>query len=123
MKLGTVAVMLLVAFSLQKASAADDEKQQPRWFGWIYNAQPEPGNRVWIRDGVIWSEQYPSGFIKTLRVVGRTSLKGIEGTVVHEIGTSTLEVFIPDLRSKQMFLYFRHGNGDWQLLGVMIGPE
>src|ERR1700733_10825809 len=116
MKLGIIAVMLLVTISLPTVKSADDDKQQPRWFGWIYNAQPEPGNRTWIREGMIWTERYPSGFIKTLRVVDRTSVKGIGGTVVQAIETPDLEVFIPDLRSKNMLLYFRHGNGEWQVL-------
>jgi hypothetical protein len=93
------------------------------WFE--YRSEPEPGRRVWVHvDDSTWTELYPSGTLSRYKIGDRTTLQGMNGTIVRKVAgdpkqTWTLndgsfEVFIPDKDSIRLILAFRHyQDGKW----------
>lgn len=92
------------------------------WFE--YKWKPEPGFRLWERDGDgIWTEIYPSGFRSTFGGSERMKVRGISGDFVVKYkgdegvtGTENGDfgVFIPDFDGERRPIYFVHKqNGKW----------
>lgn len=103
---------------IYQKQTADDK--QPRSFQWTYKFNdPEPGVRVWTRDGVTWSERYPSGLVTQFRAIGRATVEGTSGTVVQPVTNSNRQIFIPDRGSQKMWLWLRHGDVKWAFMGAM----
>lgn len=89
-------------------------------------SDPEPGKRVWTRvDDNIFVERFPSGKDGRLRILGRTTVAGIDGTIVEKVGFEKLQVFIPDRQSEKMEIKFRFVEKPdvWTQLGTMENVE
>jgi hypothetical protein len=107
---------------IYQKQTADDK--QPRSFEWTYKFNdPEPGVRVWTRDGITWSERYPSGLVTQFRAIGRATVDGTSGTVVQPVTDPNRQIFIPDRGSQKMWLWLRHGDVKWGFMGAMEKVE
>jgi len=107
-------------------SPAPDREEAYRlnrfWFEYKWN--PEPGFRLWERDGDgIWTEIYPSGFRSTFGGKKRMRVRSVAGDFVVKYkgdegvtGTENGDfgVFIPDFDGERRPIYFVHKqNGKW----------
>jgi len=102
-----------------------------------YRAQPDPGRRYWRRmTDSTWSETYPSGVKATFKVLGHTTVNGIEGTIVVKISGKEsqtwtdnrggLQAFIPDKGGEKMHHFYRNaarGDTKWHDLGPMLNVK
>lgn len=93
--------------------------------------------RIWQRiDADTWHEVYPDGFFSVFKVLGHSTVRGTEGTIVVKVagdfsrtGTfndGSLQAFIPDKGSADMRHWYRNaGRGDteWHLSGPMHNIE
>lgn len=95
----------------------------PNFFYFEYPFEPQPGKWLWLRiTNKHWVERYPDGLESLYKVVGRTSIRKQEGTVVVKVEgdpekTSTdneggFQVFIPDKGTDLAILFRRVGEGD-----------
>jgi hypothetical protein len=94
----------------------------PNFFYFDYQAEPEPGKRLWLRiDDKTWIERYPSGKESKFQVLGRATVEKVEGIVVERADDQGLDVFIHDKGGEKMEIKFREAGktGDWSLLGEM----
>ena len=107
----------------------------PKSYFFRYRAQPQPGTRKWKRiDANTWHEIYPDGGISVFRVLGRSTVNGMNGTIVINVGNGSpdvffsktgqlrLQAFIPDKGSKKMRHYYRNtarGDQEWNDLAPM----
>ncbi len=90
------------------------------YFTWTYNFEPEPGQRVWSRNGSRWSEKYPSEKVaKVYNTVVPGSVQGCPGQLVSHTADPSFEVFIPHKGCARMFALFRRDMGAWNGLGQM----
>ena len=129
--------------SVEQSEPAKPAKTRPRdnspnpvvrfWFE--YNAEPNPGQRVWMRvDNSTWVELYPNGTQSRYQTKERAVVgQGLRGTVVRKVAgdpretwtlnDASFEVFIPDKENPRLILAFRHfQNGqwtEWQLLAII----
>jgi hypothetical protein len=75
---------------------------------WFYYQFPPEGTRHWRKvTDTEWHEKYPDGHTDTLSIVGRTTIDGINGTVVVKLPATAdfwFELFIPDKGSRLMWL-------------------
>ena len=97
----------------------------PQSYYFDYRGNPQPGKRIWTRiDTNTWHEVYPDGFKSIFKVLGHTSARDTEGTIVakvsgdldktHTVADGTFHVFIPDKGSKLMQLWCRSiGQTNW----------
>ncbi len=109
----------------------------PNFYCIMYRAKPQSGKRLWIRvSNTKWLERYPNGLESTFKVIGHTTIKDTEGTVVVKVSgdeaeTATandggLQAFIPDKGSTLMHHWYRNsarGDEDWKDLGPMRSVE
>lgn len=107
----------------------------PQSYFFRYRAQPEPGLRQWQRvDKDTWHEVYPSGKVSVFRVLGHTTIDGISGTIMINVGNGSedvfltktghlrLQAFVPDKGSKRMRHFYRNtarGDTEWNDLAAM----
>jgi hypothetical protein len=106
------------------------------WFDYPYN--PSPGKRYWTQVSKdAWTEQYEGGVTARFRVVERTTVEDVMGTVVVKISgdpakTDTgnqgnFQAFIPDIGSKDMQFRYRNLRSNqwdpWRNLAEMKGVE
>jgi hypothetical protein len=101
-----------------------EDDQQPNNFEWIYNFD-SPGLRTWCRDQDGWTETYP-GVTKKFAVEKRDQITVEDGSILNgtvvrlaDAGDPNFFVFIPDMNSKYMWLYFRREKEDWNFMGVI----
>ena len=117
-------ILALISFFIHTVDAEEQKDRQPTRFGWNYTYNdPEAGTRVWMRNGTTWIERYESGATKTLRVVGRDSVEGVSGTIVQAADDRGLQIFIPDLGSPKMWLWFRRDRGKWSFMAEIKRAE
>ena len=109
----------------------------PHFYCFMYRANPQPGKRYWLRvSNTRWIERYPNGIESTFKVLGHTTIKDTEGTLVVKVSgdeaqTETandggLQAFIPDKGSSRMHHWYRNsarGDSDWNDLGQMRSVE
>ena len=87
----------------------------PNFFCFDYDAQPQPGKRLWLRvDDKHWIERYPDGVESKFKILGRMMVQAELGTVVVKIAgdpskTNTpndgsFHVFIPDKGNAEMVI-------------------
>jgi hypothetical protein len=112
---------------------ADLATKIPQSYSFDYTGLPQPGKRIWKRiDANTWHEIYPDGYTSVFKVLGRTTVKETEGTIVVKVSgelekTETtndggLQAFIPDKGSKLMHHWYRNqdrGDSDWNDLAEM----
>jgi hypothetical protein len=91
--------------------------------------------RLWLRiDSKHFVERYPSGVESKFKILGRTKVDGVQGTVLAKVGgdeqeagtpnDGSFQVFIPDLGSPKMQFRFRTSpDGDWMPLTEMKKVE
>jgi hypothetical protein len=85
----------------------------------------------WSKGGTTtWSEvQFPSASqsyqVIDFQVSGRLDAASMKGTVLLRLPDESLEIFIPDLGSSEMWVRWRSppGQGDWQYLAPMTNVE
>jgi hypothetical protein len=96
----------------------------PSFFYFDYEAEPEPGKRLWLRiDDKHWIERYPSGVESKFVTLGRTTVDNIKG-VVAEHADKSIQVFIPDKTTGRMEFKFRlPGDEGWATLAEMKKVE
>ncbi len=90
------------------------------------HSDPQRGTRVWTRvDDKIFVERYPSGTENKLKILGRTTVAEIDGTILEKVGFEKVQVFIPDRASKTMEIKYRFVErpDEWVLLGTMEKVE
>ncbi len=94
-------------------------------FTWVYNAEPEPGKRIWsMQPDGSWHEQYPSGNVaKVFDIQRRGTIEGCAGAIVSITQDKGFEVFIPDLGCKRMVAKFRRGSANWANMADMHSIE
>lgn len=111
----------------------DDVAKMPNFYYFDYPYEPLPGKRLWLRiNKRLWIERYPNGLESRFRVLGRTVVNGIHGTVVVKISgdpeqTATdnqggLQAFIPDRDNEQLEHHYRNlarGDEQWISLAEM----
>ncbi|HUT14012.1 MAG TPA: hypothetical protein VMY42_26225 [Thermoguttaceae bacterium] len=111
----------------------EDIAKMPSFYYFDYPYDPLPGKRLWLRiDKQFWVERYPNGLESRFRIIGRSAVNGIDGTVVVKIsgnpektGTDNqggLQAFIPDRDSKEPEHRYRNlarGDKEWVSLGEM----
>lgn len=121
----------LVAAPEQKlppAPAPAGEQQagdrMPRRFTYDYKFT-DPGVRIWVREGDIWTETQPSGRQNVLRVIGRTTVEEVAGSLLGRSDVPSMQVFIPDRSpSGKMHLKARNNkDSPWYHLGSMQNVE
>ncbi len=109
----------------------------PNFYCFEYRANPQPGKRYWLRvSSTKWIERYPDGFESTFKVLGHTTVKDTEGTIVVKTSgdrdktgadnAGGLQAFIPDKGSQVMHHWYRNtgrGDDDWHDLGKMLSVE
>lgn len=114
-------------------SSAHLDTKVPHSYYFDYDAQPQPGKRIWQRiDSCTWHEVYPNGHITVFKVLGHTRVSYTEGTIVVKRSgdpkkTATtndggLQAFIPDLGSAIMHHWYRNtarGDTSWNDLAPM----
>lgn len=86
-------------------------------FTFNYKFDPSPGLRRYQKlDDSNWIETYvASGQQSSYVVVGRAVVDGDQGTLLRGAKEPTFQVFVPDKRSKLMWVRFRHlVDGTWQ---------
>lgn len=112
---------------------ADLATKVPQSYSFDYTGSPQPGKRIWKRiDANTWHEIYPNGDTSVFKVLGHTTVKETEGTIVVKVSgdlekTETtndgeLQAFIPDKGSKLMHHWYRNrarGDTDWNDLAEM----
>jgi serine/threonine protein kinase/tetratricopeptide (TPR) repeat protein len=89
-------------------------------------SEPEPGKRVWTRvDDKTFVERYPSGKEGRLKILGRMTVAGTDGTIVEKVGFERVQVFIPDRDTATMEIKYRslEKPDEWVLLGAMENVE
>lgn len=105
----------------------------PHSYSFDYSGWPQPGKRIWKRiDANTWHEIYPDGLTSIFKVLGRTTVRETEGTIVVKVSGDPdrtesdndggLQAFIPDKGSKLMHHWYRNdssGNSDWNDLAEM----
>jgi hypothetical protein len=105
----------------------------PQSYYFDYLGHPQPGKRVWKRiDANTWHEVYPDGFTSIFKVLGHSTVKDTEGTILVKVSgdfdkTSTttdggFQAFIPDKGSKLMHFWYRNnsrGDANWNDLAEM----
>jgi hypothetical protein len=95
----------------------------PNFFSLDYDFEPMRGKRLWLRiDDKHFIERFPDGHESKFKLIGRTKVDGIEGTVVAKIAgeekksdspnDGTFQVFIPDRGGEKMKLLFRKLESD-----------
>ncbi len=58
----------------------------PQSYYFDHLGQPQPGKRIWKRiDANTWHEVYPDGFTSIFKVLGHTTVKDTEGTIVVKV--------------------------------------
>ena len=99
----------------------------PNFFVFDYPYEPQPGKRLWLRvDDEHWIERYPDGSESRFEVLGRTTVRGQDGTVVVKTegdpaktltdNEGGFQVFIPD-KGTDMAILFRFvgaGDSEWR---------
>ena len=109
----------------------------PQFYSFDYRGEPQPGKRYWLRmNDSTWIERYPDGVQSTFKVLGHTTVKNTQGTMVVKVSGNAertgadneggLQAFIPDKGSPQMHHWYRNlGRGDteWFDLGQMRNVE
>jgi hypothetical protein len=85
----------------------------------------DDGKRVWLRvDSKHFVERYPSGVESKFKMLGRTKLDGVQGTVLAKVGgdeqeagtpnDGSFQVFIPDRGNAKMeFRYRSNPDAEW----------
>lgn len=130
----------------QLAGLPIDESKVTRQFYMEYNANPDPGRRIWkgVED-IIWYEVYPGGTNSLFLTVEKTSVKGAQGVIakkiekgkgkeaVSKLKEGAFQVFIPnaDTSSRLKRLYYRYYKrnrwGNWnslsQIHDMTLGPN
>jgi hypothetical protein len=92
----------------------------PNFFFFDYNAEPQPGKRLWLRvDDQHWIERYPDGTESKFKILGRMLVQAELGTVVVKIAgdpnktstpnDGTFYVFIPDKGNAEPVLRVSRG--------------
>ncbi len=106
------------------AGAPQPGDRLPRRFTYDYKFT-DPGVRIWVREGDIWTETQPSGRQNVLRIIGRTAVEGVEGSLLGRSDVPSMQVFIPDRSTTgKMHLKARNNkDSPWYHLGSMQNIE
>ena len=109
----------------------------PHFYCFDYHFDPQPGKRYWLRvSSTRWIERYPDGLETRFKILGHTTVKGAQGTLVVKVAGDTdkiasdnagsLLAFIPDKGNEVMHHWFRHtrpADDDWHDLAKMQSIE
>lgn len=109
----------------------------PHFYCFDYGPKSNSEKRYWIRlNDSTWIERYPDGMESKFKVLGHTTIKDTEGTIVLKISGNEeksgatndggLQAFIPDKGSKLMHHWYRNsarGDEDWNDLAEMNSVE
>lgn len=78
----------------------------------------------WSRvDSVTWVENSPNGGTYTFRIIERTTVGEIQGTVLRR-NPDNLDIFVPDINSGSVLVKFRvQGVNQWKPLREMVEVE
>ena len=143
-----VAVVLgVVALGLGSSTARTQEKDKlaevtkkeliskvPNFFYFGSDDDPD-SKRIWLRiDSKHFIERYPNGMESKFKILGRTKIEGVHGTVLAKIGgdeqqagtpnDGSFQVFLPDRGSSSMQFRFRQNqDADWNELAEMKKVE
>jgi hypothetical protein len=146
-KLMVPLVLSIVGLVLASSPARSDNKEKladvtkkdlaskvPNFF--CFGSEDDAGSkRLWLRvDGKHFVERYPSGAESKFKILGRTKVDGVQGTVLAKVGgdeqeaqtpnDGSFQAFIPDLGSAKMEFRFRtSSDGDWMPLTEMKKVE
>jgi hypothetical protein len=95
------------------------------FFYYGYGDENERGNHFWKRvNDTTWTETFSgSGNEDQIQEKGRITIEGDNGILLRHKTKTYLEYFIPDKRSKVMYIRIRGDGGAWSLLGEMKGIE
>jgi len=80
---------------------------------------PDPGKRMWEKQGNNYVERLPSGRVNTFRVQKQGTVNGLRGTIVQKIEEPNFFVFIADSESRRKELWWWRDNAPWHFMGVM----
>lgn len=111
-----------------------DYTKMRNFFMFEYDANPQPGKRLWMRiDKDHWVEQYPNGITSKFFLFGRTAVKGQLGSVAVKISGNPKQtnndnqggqiVFIPDTNVKNPKFHYQklsRGDKEWVHLADII---
>jgi hypothetical protein len=119
---------------LAEVTKKDLSSKVPNFF--CFGGEDNPDSkRLWLRiDNKHFVERYPSGTESKFKILGRTKIDGVQGTVTAKVGgdeqeagtpnDGSFQVFIPDRGSATMQLRFRRaGDEEWGNLPAMKRVE
>jgi hypothetical protein len=103
-----------------RVELAAQKTNLPASFWWNYTYQPDPGRRVWSREGpTTYVERFPSGKVQKFNRVAAGTVDATEG-VIFQLENSSTQAFVPYLGQRIMALKMRGNQKDsWRQLGEM----
>ena len=85
---------------------------------------PDPGKRVWRRQGDLYVENLPSGNQNKFRIYkNKTTVKALPGTIVQKLTELNFFVFFADSDAPRPELWWWRDKAPWNFMGRMKNVE
>ena len=119
---GAKALQSTAGYQMLVKAPAAPPADSPRRFTFDY-PHKDPGPRVWVREGVTWTETQPSGVRNVFAIAGPFVLEGTEGSILIRMNSGQA-AFVPNLgAAKPSYLWLRGGDGKWGRFVAMKNVE
>jgi serine/threonine protein kinase len=97
--------------------------RSPTKFVLNYEGQPDPGKRIWVRNGNVWTETQPSGAQSIYAVSRPLSVEGNGGTELNRTAGG-ITLFLPHREGNtSKHLLMKMSFDQWASLGEMVEVE